>query len=149
MGLLYRKLVARLALPIFRESCVYVLIQLARRIVGDIQELDFFGPSSRKRNGDNGKTVQDCFHLMFQSSSFPMSVCQNESCILVNSTFSSFRVTAAGGLVPGPPPPVKSVCEKLVFTATLRFRYQLSPTDHASAERAEVPGLEKSGNAPL
>ena len=47
----------------------------------------------------------------------------------------------AGADVPAPPPPLKVVREKLAFTITFRFKYQLRPTDHADAELAEMEGL--------
>ena len=62
-------------------------------------------------------------------------------------TFSSLRVTLAGAEVPAPPPPLKCVCEKLAFTITFRFKYQLSPTYQAPAEPAEVVGSANSGKA--
>ena len=78
---------------------------------------------------------------------FCMALSQNANWMRVNSTFSGFRVTIAGADVPAPPPPVKLVWEKLVFTITFRFKYQLRPSDQAAAERAEVAGSANSGNA--
>src|ERR1035441_377 len=65
----------------------------------------------------------------------------------VKSTLSGFCVTFAGAEDPLPPPPLKVVCEKLVFSSTFRFRYQFRPTDHAAAEWAEVFESAKAGNA--
>ena len=41
------------------------------------------------------------------------------------------------------------MCEKLAFTRTFRFRYQLSPADQACADEAEAVELAKVGNADL
>ena len=49
--------------------------------------------------------------------------------------------------MPSPPPPPKVVWEKLAFTITFLFKYQLSPTDQADADPAEVVGSENAGNA--
>jgi len=53
----------------------------------------------------------------------------------------------AGAVVPAPPPPEKVVREKLVFTSTFRFKYQLRPTDQADADLADAVGSANKGNA--
>jgi len=53
---------------------------------------------------------------------------QNPNWILVKSTFSGFRVTAAGATAPVPPPPEKSVLElpgPLFLTGSLYSYKQL------------------------
>ena len=55
----------------------------------------------------------------------------------------------AGEVMPGPPPPVKVVWEKLPLRRMFLFKYQFIPTDQAWAAEADVEGLEKPLKAPL
>src|SRR5206468_2293120 len=107
----------------------------------------FAASSDFKSHKLQSPTCVKDYHNQLNNPVKPTNRYQNANCMRVKSTFSSCRVTAAGALAPGPPPPLKTVCEKLVLNCTFRFKYQFRPTDQAAARRAEVSGLEKSGKA--
>ena len=82
MGLPDGDLLAGLYLPVLRKGSIELLVELPRRVVGDIQQRDLFCQDSKSRPRDQGANRQetnDSLHghlglLQLAASSLPIMI---------------------------------------------------------------------------
>ena len=88
-------LVASLGLPILGEGRVEVVVQLARRVVGDVEQIDLFGDCRRgraERGQEGGEGKDEGFHghgHPYETTSVIVDMCLRQSRACQGHTFQS------------------------------------------------------------
>src|SRR5690606_37907107 len=131
VGLVDRDVLAGLLLPVPREDGVVLLVELARGVVGDVEQARL---GARALDGEQ---QQRCEREQEADAVHGAGLHQN-------ATWKRLKIAdSVGRSPPSAPPPSKKVWSKLRLTLTNGFTYQLTPSVHARARSADCVRLAK------